>query len=60
MPGDFKGQSGAVGLGLGLADVPPLSGGKAQLLSKVKCLPELDTDKRLEGDKVWFKLGILL
>ena len=33
--------------------------GKGQLLAEVKWLPELDTDRRMEGDYVWFKLGFL-
>ena len=30
-----------------------------QLLAEVKWLPELDVDKRMKGDYVWFKLGVL-
>ena len=33
--------------------------GKNQLLAEVKWLPELDVDKRMQGDYVWFKLGFL-
>lgn len=55
--GDFKGHT--FGVGPVLSYVRPLGGGKTQLLAEVKWLPELDTDKRLEGDYVWFKLGIL-
>lgn len=54
--GDFEGMT--IGVGPVLSYVHPL-GGKAQLLSEVKWLPELDTDDRLEGDYVWFKLGFL-
>ncbi|MHC1767269.1 MAG: transporter [Verrucomicrobiia bacterium] len=53
--GDFEGRT--IGVGPVLSYVRPI--GKTQLLSEVKWLPELDTDKRLEGDYVWFKLGLL-
>ncbi len=54
--GEFKGRT--VGIGPVLSYVRPI--GKAtQLLAEVKWLPELDVDKRLKGDFVWFKLGIL-
>lgn len=55
--GEFKGHT--YGVGPVLSYVHPLKDGKAQLLAEVKWLPELDTDKRLEGDYVWFKLGVL-
>jgi hypothetical protein len=54
--GDFKGHT--IGVGPVLSYVLPL-GGESQLLAEVKWLPELDTEKRLEGDYVWFKLGVL-
>lgn len=53
--GDFEGRTAGVG--------PVLSYvrqfGKTQLLAEVKWLPELDTDKRMEGDYLWFKFGFL-
>lgn len=55
--GDFEGQT--YGVGPVLSYVQPLHGGKAQLLAEVKWLPELDTDNRMAGDYIWFKLGIL-
>ena len=33
--------------------------GNTQLLAEFKWLPELDTDHRMEGDYLWFKLGLL-
>jgi hypothetical protein len=33
--------------------------GDTQLLAEIKWLPELDGDKRLQGDYVWFKFGFL-
>jgi hypothetical protein len=33
--------------------------GKSQLLAEVKWLPELDVDKRMKGDFIWFKVGFL-
>ena len=33
--------------------------GKSQLLAEVKWLPELDVNKRMKGDYVWFKFGFL-
>jgi hypothetical protein len=53
--GDFEGKTSGVG--------PVLSYvrqiGRTQLLAEVKWLPELDTDKRMEGDYIWFKFGFL-
>ncbi|HMO66130.1 MAG TPA: transporter, partial [Verrucomicrobiota bacterium] len=53
--GDFEGHTAGVG--------PVLSYARklrhAQLVAEVKWLPELDVDKRLEGDYVWFKLVLL-
>lgn len=54
--GDFEGMT--LGVGPVLSYVHSL-GSKAQLLSELKWLPELDTDDRLEGDYIWFKLGLL-
>lgn len=53
--GDFEAMT--YGVGPVLSYVRPI--GKTQLLAELKWLPELDTDKRLEGDYVWFKLGLL-
>lgn len=54
--GEFEGRT--VGVGPVLSYVRPI-GKTTQLLAEVKWLPELDVDKRLKGDFVWFKLGIL-
>lgn len=53
--GGFEGNT--IGVGPALSYVRPI--GKEQLLSEVKWLPELDVDKRLKGDFVWFKVGVL-
>ena len=53
--GDFEGMT--VGVGPVISYVRPI--GKTQLLAELKWLPELDVDKRLEGDYVWFKFGFL-
>ncbi len=53
--GSFKGNT--VGVGPVLSYVRQM--GKSQLLAELKWLPELDVDKRLKGDYVWFKLGFL-
>jgi hypothetical protein len=52
--GDFKGMT--VGVGPVLSYVRQM--GKSQLLAELKWLPELDVDKRMKGDYVWFKLGV--
>jgi len=54
--GDFEGMT--CGIGPVISYVRPL-GRDTTLLAEIKWLPELDTDKRLEGDYVWVKLGIL-
>lgn len=51
--GDFKGRT--VGVGPVLSYVRTM--GKTTLLAELKWLPELDTERRLEGDYVWFKFG---
>jgi hypothetical protein len=33
--------------------------GKANLAAEVKWLPELDTEHRLKGDYIWFKVAVL-
>jgi hypothetical protein len=53
--GDLEGMT--VGVGPVLSYVRPI--GKSQLLAEVKWLPELDVNKRLKGDFVWVKLGVL-
>ena len=53
--GDFKGMT--TGVGPVLSYIHPVC--DAQLLAELKWLPELDVDKRLKGDYVWFKLGFL-
>ncbi|MFN0067776.1 MAG: transporter, partial [Limisphaerales bacterium] len=53
--GDFKGHTAGVGPVLSYARKM----GRADLVAELKWLPELDTDKRLEGDYVWFKLVLL-
>ncbi len=53
--GSFKGMT--TGVGPVLSYVRPM--GKSQVLAEVKWLPELDVNKRLKGDYVWFKLGVL-
>lgn len=54
--GGFEGMT--TGVGPVLSYVRPV-GQKGQLLAEVKWLPELDTNHRLNGDYVWFKLGVL-
>jgi hypothetical protein len=55
--GDFKGMT--CGIGPVLSYIRPLNQGKTQLLAEVKWLPELDADKRMQGDFVWVKFGFL-
>jgi hypothetical protein len=33
--------------------------GRADLIAEIKWLPELDVEKRLEGDYLWFKLALM-
>ena len=54
--GGFQGMT--TGVGPVVSYVHKL-GKKTDLLAEVKWLPELDVDKRMKGDYVWFKLGIL-
>ena len=49
--GDFKGRS--LGIGPALTYILPTNSGTGVL--ELRWLPELDTDKRLEGDWVWLK-----
>jgi hypothetical protein len=53
--GDFKGKT--IGVGPVISYVRQI--GKSQLLAELKWLPELDVNKRMKGDYVWFKLGVL-
>jgi hypothetical protein len=53
--GGFEGRT--VGVGPVLSYIRQI--GKTQLLTEVKWLPELDVDKRMKGDYIWFKLGFL-
>jgi hypothetical protein len=52
--GDFEGRT--IGVGPVLSYVRQV--GQSLLLAELKCLPELDTDERLEGDYIWFKFGV--
>lgn len=54
--GGFEGRT--QGIGPVLSYVRPLNQ-TTQLLAEIKWLPELDVDRRLKGDFVWFKLGLL-
>jgi hypothetical protein len=53
--GDFEGRT--VGVGPVLSYVRQI--GKTTLATEVKWLPELDTEHRLKGDYIWFKLAFL-
>ena len=53
--GDFEGRT--VGVGPVLSYVRKV--GKSDLVAELKWLPELDVEKRLKGDMIWFKLGVL-
>ena len=52
--GDFEGRT--VGVGPVLSFIKPM--GKKALAAELKWLPELDVEKRLKGDIVWFKLAL--
>ncbi|MCF7674970.1 MAG: transporter [Akkermansiaceae bacterium] len=52
--GDFKGMT--AGIGPVLSYVGHI--GDNKLLAELKWLPEMDVDKRMKGDYVWFKLGV--
>jgi len=54
MLGAFEGRT--VGVGPVLSFITKI-GGK-DLVAEIKWLPELDVANRLEGDSIWFKLGI--
>jgi hypothetical protein len=53
--GDFEGRT--VGVGPVLSYACKL--GKTDLVAEVKWLPELDVEKRLKGDTIWFKLALV-
>jgi len=56
--GDFEGRT--VGVGPVLSYAAKIGRNtKADLAAEVKWLPELDAEKRLKGDTVWFKLALL-
>ena len=56
--GDFEGRT--VGVGPVLSYAMKVGGNKkTDLVAEVKWLPELDVDKRLKGDTVWFKLALV-
>ncbi len=52
--GDFEGMT--VGIGPAVSYVRHV--GSTQVFGEIKWLPELDVDRRMEGDYVWFKLGV--
>ena len=51
----FKGRTAGVGPVLFYM----IKLGKTDLLAELKWLPEVDTEHRLQGDWVWFKLVVL-
>jgi hypothetical protein len=53
--GDFKGRTVGIGPVLSYA----MKIWKKDLVAEVKWLPELDVKNRLDGDSIWFKLGIV-
>ena len=53
--GDFKGRT--LGIGPVLSYVTKIW--KKDLVAEVKWLPEIDVKKRLKGDYIWFKLGMV-
>lgn len=53
--GDFKGRT--VGIGPVLSYMTKIW--KKDLVAEVKWLPELEVKKRLKGDYIWFKLGMV-
>lgn len=54
--GDFKGHT--LGIGPVLSYATKIW--EKDLVAEVKWLPDLDVEKRLEGDSIWFKLALLL
>jgi hypothetical protein len=53
--GDFKGHT--LGIGPVLSYATKIW--KKDLVAEVKWLPEMDVEKRLKGDIIWFKLGMV-
>ena len=53
--GDFKGRT--VGIGPVLSYAMKISG--KDVVAELKWLPEIDVKNRLEGDYIWFKLGMV-
>ena len=53
--GDFEGRT--AGVGPVISFITKI--GHADLAAEVKWLPELDVEKRLKGDTIWFKLGLV-
>ncbi len=53
--GDFKGRT--VGIGPVLSYITKAWG--KDLVAELKWLPEIDVKNRLEGDSIWFKLGMV-
>lgn len=53
--GSFEGRTAGVGPVISFITKV----GKADLAAEVKWLPELNVERRLKGDTVWFKLGVV-
>ena len=53
--GDFKGRT--LGIGPVLSYMTKIW--NKDLAAEVKWLPEIDVKKRLKGDSIWFKLGMV-
>src|SRR6266568_1972544 len=53
--GSFEGRS--AGVGPVVSFVTKI--GKTDLAAEVKWLPELDVERRLKGDTIWFKVGVV-
>jgi hypothetical protein len=53
--GDFEGRT--AGVGPVVSFVTKI--GDAELAAEVKWLPELNVERRLKGDIIWFKLGVV-
>lgn len=54
--GDFEGRT--AGVGPVLSYLLPM--GKRNLMAELKWLPEIETANRLQGDFIWFKIGMNL
>jgi hypothetical protein len=56
--GDFEGRT--IGVGPVISYATKIgSNKKVDLVAELKWLPELDVERRLEGDTIWFKLALL-